>query len=521
MNALGWGNYANDHEDAQRPVRAELRLRRRADHGRPGDHRALPDLGARRAARHDRDVHAQAVRRPHRQRAAPAPVAVEGRRARSSRPATATGRARPRPLAAGLRVPRRHPRARPRHAGGARADGELLQAHRSDRRPRSGATWSPRRATYGGNDRTHFVRIPDGHRIELRGGDGSANPYLAIAAALAAGLDGVDARARPGRPRAGRARPADCRRRCCTPSTRSAADPVVTELWTRPARASRVLRRAQARGVLRLAQHGRLRGSSTATSPPSDRTTERRTGKELRLCAGSSGSTCATPAAPAARDACWRPCCARSSNAAPTRPGSPSTATAAAARKGTPRSRCSTRPGDLAATADGAAARTPECWSPRRATPPSSPHRSPPTSSPPRSVRPRRTRWSSAPARDLTVYKGTGHPRELAAHLRPRRGARGWQGLAHTRMATESAVDPGGLPPVLRRPRPVPGAQRLVRQPRHDPPRAAGRGHGVRLGERLRGRRPLRRRPGWRRARTSRRRCVRSASASTASTRCW
>jgi glutamine synthetase len=36
------------------------------------------------------------------------------------------------------------------------------------------------------------VRIPDEHRIELRGGDGSANPYLALAATLAAGLDGVE-----------------------------------------------------------------------------------------------------------------------------------------------------------------------------------------------------------------------------------------------------------------------------------------------------------------------------------------
>ncbi len=58
--------------------------------------------------------------------------------------------------------------------------------------PRSGATWSPNRATYGGNDRTHFVRIPDEQRIELRGGDGAANPYLALAAVLAAGLDGIE-----------------------------------------------------------------------------------------------------------------------------------------------------------------------------------------------------------------------------------------------------------------------------------------------------------------------------------------
>lgn len=48
--------------------------------------------------------------------------------------------------------------------------------------------------------------------------------------------------------------------------------------------------------------------------------------------------------------------------------------------------------------------------------------------------------------RDLAVYKGTGNPRELAvtydlAH------AGGWQGLAHTRMATESAVTPEGCHP--------------------------------------------------------------------------
>lgn len=65
---------------------------------------------------------------------------------------------------------------------------------------RSGATWSPRAATYGGNDRTHFLRVPDGHRVELRGGDGSANPYLAAAAALAAGLDGIGRELDPGEP---------------------------------------------------------------------------------------------------------------------------------------------------------------------------------------------------------------------------------------------------------------------------------------------------------------------------------
>jgi len=66
----------------------------------------------------------------------------------------------------------------------------------------SGATWSPTDATYGGNDRTHYLRVPDGNRVELRGGDGSANPYLAVAVQLAAGLDGVRRQLDPGAPAA-------------------------------------------------------------------------------------------------------------------------------------------------------------------------------------------------------------------------------------------------------------------------------------------------------------------------------
>ncbi|MGH1555919.1 hypothetical protein ACRAWF_41160 [Streptomyces sp. L7] len=44
------------------------------------------------------------------------------------------------------------------------------------------------------------MRVPDGNRIELRGGDGAANPYLAAAAALAAGLDGIERGLDPGEP---------------------------------------------------------------------------------------------------------------------------------------------------------------------------------------------------------------------------------------------------------------------------------------------------------------------------------
>jgi len=62
----------------------------------------------------------------------------------------------------------------------------------------SGASWAPKAPSYGGNDRTHYIRVPDNARIELRGSDGSANPYLAIAAALGAGIDGIKRSADPG-----------------------------------------------------------------------------------------------------------------------------------------------------------------------------------------------------------------------------------------------------------------------------------------------------------------------------------
>ena len=63
----------------------------------------------------------------------------------------------------------------------------------------SGATWSPSSITYGGNNRTHMVRIPDPGRIEFRLADGAANPYLLMAGILAAGLDGIDKKTDPGK----------------------------------------------------------------------------------------------------------------------------------------------------------------------------------------------------------------------------------------------------------------------------------------------------------------------------------
>jgi glutamine synthetase len=55
----------------------------------------------------------------------------------------------------------------------------------------SGATWSPVWISYGYNNRTQMLRINPG-RIEDRTIDGSCNPYLAAAAVLSAGLDGIE-----------------------------------------------------------------------------------------------------------------------------------------------------------------------------------------------------------------------------------------------------------------------------------------------------------------------------------------
>ena len=63
----------------------------------------------------------------------------------------------------------------------------------------SGATWSPNTATWGGNNRTHMIRIPGPGRVEYRLADGSANPYLLQAALLAAGIDGLAQKRDPGK----------------------------------------------------------------------------------------------------------------------------------------------------------------------------------------------------------------------------------------------------------------------------------------------------------------------------------
>lgn len=63
----------------------------------------------------------------------------------------------------------------------------------------SGTTWAPAHIGYGDNNRTTLVRVAHA-RLEWRLPDSSANPYLALAGVIAAGLDGIDRALEPGAP---------------------------------------------------------------------------------------------------------------------------------------------------------------------------------------------------------------------------------------------------------------------------------------------------------------------------------
>jgi glutamine synthetase len=74
---------------------------------------------------------------------------------------------------------------------------------------RSGYTWTPAFITYGDNNRTQMLRIPEGGHIEDRSISSAFNPYLGIAAYLAAGLDGIARELDPGEPNLGNLYTAD------------------------------------------------------------------------------------------------------------------------------------------------------------------------------------------------------------------------------------------------------------------------------------------------------------------------
>jgi glutamine synthetase len=65
----------------------------------------------------------------------------------------------------------------------------------------TGFTWAPIFISYGRNNRTHMLRIPmTSPRVESRAVDSTSNAYLAAAAYLHAGLEGIERELDPGEP---------------------------------------------------------------------------------------------------------------------------------------------------------------------------------------------------------------------------------------------------------------------------------------------------------------------------------
>jgi glutamine synthetase len=74
---------------------------------------------------------------------------------------------------------------------------------------RSGYTWTPAFISYGDNNRTQMLRVPEGGHVEDRSVSSAFNPYLGMAAYLAAGLDGIARGLDPGEPNLGNLYTAD------------------------------------------------------------------------------------------------------------------------------------------------------------------------------------------------------------------------------------------------------------------------------------------------------------------------
>ena len=68
---------------------------------------------------------------------------------------------------------------------------------------RSGFTWTPAFITYGDNNRTQMIRTAGPGHFEDRTVSSACNPYLALAAYVAAGMDGIENKMDPGEPNLG------------------------------------------------------------------------------------------------------------------------------------------------------------------------------------------------------------------------------------------------------------------------------------------------------------------------------
>ena len=192
VNKLGWGSYANDHEDANGQFESNFEFADalttcdRAIFFRYMVHAMAQERG------HAGDLHGQAVRPPDRQRR-PLPHVAVGRVGRARpvrrRRRSATASACPSSATSSPAGLKKHAKAY--IAVTAPTVNSYKRLTTTAGTPTSGATWSPIFITHGANNRTQMLRLPGGH-VEDRTVDGSCNPYLAAAVILAAGLDGIE-----------------------------------------------------------------------------------------------------------------------------------------------------------------------------------------------------------------------------------------------------------------------------------------------------------------------------------------
>jgi glutamine synthetase len=198
MNAMGWGNYANDHEDANGQFEQNWQF---SDALTTADRLVLFRLM----------IHTLAHRRGHFATFMPKPFSDKTGNGLHAHLSLWSGDGTalfPNPDGApdvkGLGLTE----LAYQFAGGLIANAPALTAVvcpivNSYKRmgvgaPTSGATWAPAYAAFGGNNRTQMIRVPEPNRLEVRLADGSANPYLMFTALLACGLDGVDRGLDPG-----------------------------------------------------------------------------------------------------------------------------------------------------------------------------------------------------------------------------------------------------------------------------------------------------------------------------------
>ena len=259
----------------ERAVRAELRVRGRAHELRPCHLLPLHGARARRAVRARRDVHAEAVHEPDRQRLPLPHVALEGRCERVSRRNRSGGLGLSATAYAFIGGLKAHARAYSALTAPTVNSYKRLKLGSTS----SGATWSPVWISYGYNNRTQMLRIPAPGRIEDRTVDGSCNPYLAATAVLAAGLDGIANGLDAGEPNSenlysfsyeeltGRGL-SRCPRACPSPSASSSRTTSCAPRSAGPRRGlHRLLRGREARRVVPLPRAGERLGGARVPDP--------------------------------------------------------------------------------------------------------------------------------------------------------------------------------------------------------------------------------------------------------------